>query len=246
MRIVNILTCYNEIEYIPYTIAYYKKIGIDVFVLDNYSTDGSYEWLIDHKIPVERVDTEGAFHLERLQKARIKKMHELKPDWVIYGDADEFIVTVSTPLREIIALADQKGFNELVCRKFEFYNTGEGRPKGNPKNTYYYYANPFGEKGGIARIHKYDFQVTYDMDFFVFKEEKPCVIEAFVLNYGTTKSKEQREDVFKRRQKAWDKGLPKLIGSHYLKQRARDWIWDKEALLDVRNFEPLRRFINEK
>ncbi len=244
MNILNIMTCYNEIEYLPYTVEYYQDLGIDVFVLDNFSTDGSYEWLIQNKIPCERVDTNGAFHLVKLQIARLATMHFHKPDWVIYGDADEFIVIPNLPLKQLVGVADEKGFNLIKCRKLNFYNTGEKREKKNPKDLFFYYKEAPGLEREIVRIHKYQSQIEYSFDFVQVTDPKICIVEGFVLNYGGTKSKEQREDVLLRRQKAWKEGLTSVAGEHYIEHKNQDWIWKKNELYDVRNLELLRGFLH--
>ena len=211
MKIVNIMTCYNEIEYIPYTIAYYQSLGIEVFVLDNFSTDGSWEWLEKHDIPRRRVDTGDTFHMEILQNARLEWMHELKPDWVIYGDADEFLIGVNHPIDMIIKSLDTTEFNIIKTRLFEFYYTDEERPKGHPKDTFYYYEENRVDIGGITRIHKYHPEVVYQADIIFVPEPNICSVEGFDLNYGATKSIEQRKATMDRTRKAWQMGMLKIV-----------------------------------
>jgi glycosyltransferase involved in cell wall biosynthesis len=248
MRIVNILTCFNELHYIPYVIHYYQKHNIEVFVLDNYSTDGSWEWLQKHNIPSERVDTGGAFHMDILQKARLDKMRELKPDWVIYGDADEFIVGVHHPIEKLIRAAEDVNVNLIKTRKFEFYNTGEKRPKESksPKDIFYYYEESWLTHKGCCRIHKYYPNTFYVGDAIFVPETKVGRIDAFILNYGGTKTKEQRNEIMERTRKAWAMGMHPIISSLYLEHEERKWIWDRETLSDIRNFEPLNGFIQNE
>ena len=40
---------YNELKYLPHVVDYYKKNGCGVYIIDNYSNDGTYEWLIENK-----------------------------------------------------------------------------------------------------------------------------------------------------------------------------------------------------
>jgi len=247
MRIVNICTCYNEIEYLPYVVNYYKGHGIEIFVLDNYSSDGSWEYLQEKKIPCERIDTGGAFHMDVLQAARLKKMHELKPDWVIYGDADEFIVGRSAALPALIHEVDKAGFNVIKCRKLEFYYTGEKRVKTHPKNVYFYYDESYLLGGGVTRIHKYHPDVHYKGDAILLppEQEKLCAIHGYILNYGGTKTKEAREEIYERTKKAWALGMHPRLSSHYEEYHKRGWIWSKDELSDIRAYEPLRQFLAE-
>ena len=83
MNIINIICCYNEINYLPYFIRFYQSQNIDIFVLDNYSNDGTWEWLQKNQISCERFDTDESFDVVKQQNLRIQKYKELNPDWVI-------------------------------------------------------------------------------------------------------------------------------------------------------------------
>lgn len=236
MKILNVICCYNEINYLPYVVKYYQHQDIDIFVLDNYSNDETWDWLQNNGIACERFDTDGAFDVVRQQNLRLEKYEELKPDWVIYGDADEFIITYE-PIRDVIAKADKKNNNIIRLRKFDFRYTGEKREKRDPRSIYYYYEENYQEFGGIQRIHKNTKDISYSGDFIDFPDKKILDVKGFVLNYGGTKDKENGKDLLKRRKKAWEKGLNKVYGWHYLDYEKRDWFWDKNKLLDIRKHE---------
>lgn len=236
MKILNVICCYNEINYLPYVVKYYQLQDIDIFVLDNYSNDGTWDWLQNNGIACERFDTDGAFDVVRQQNLRLEKYEELKPDWVIYGDADEFIITYE-PIRDIIVKADKKNNNIIRLRKFDFCYTGEKREKRDPRSIYYYYEENYQEFGGIQRIHKNIADISYSGDFIDFPDKKILDVTGFVLNYGGTKNKEMGRDLLKRRKKAWEKGLNKVYGWHYLDYEKRDWLWDKNKLLDIQKHE---------
>ena len=125
--ILNIICCYNEIEYLPKVISYYQNAGVDIYVTDNKSTDGSWEWLNDNKIPCEQFDTDGCFHLKSQQDERLKiARNNLNYDWIIYGDADEY-VTCQKSIVDIFDFADENECNIIKMKSFDIYNTGEER-----------------------------------------------------------------------------------------------------------------------
>lgn len=67
-----------------------------------------------------------------------------------------------------------------------------------------------------------------------------------VLNYGCTKTAEQREDTYERRVRAWDSGLvPRGHGTHYIENKRRGWKWPAEELLSMRNHKDWK-FIKPK
>ena len=56
-----------------------------------------------------------------------------------------------------------------------------------------------------------------------------------MINYGNTKTVEEREKTLARRQKAWNSGsVPKGHGIHYVIGHNKNWIWDRKELTDVR------------
>lgn len=242
MRILAVFTAYNEIDYLPYTLAYYKHIEIDVFVLDNYSTDGTWEFLEKHNVPRRRVDTNNTFHLEKLQAARLEVLHEEKPDWVIYGDSDEYVVGSPYPLRKVIEVADKEGINVIRSPKVEMLYTGEKPEKKDPRERFFYFLFSNAEIGGETRMHKYDPSVLYEADKIHLENRNESSGYSFVVNFGATKGPKNREEVFARRKKAWEEGLDSRIGNHYRNFAEQKWIWNKEDVNQIKDFEPLKEF----
>jgi len=108
MRILACGVVWNEIDILPYLLKYLKAQGVDVFIFDNDSTDGTWEYLQDNKIKCERLSSGGKFSLVQFIKKMTAKWHELKPDWCIYLDADEFPLTFQFPtLKRLIEIRDE-------------------------------------------------------------------------------------------------------------------------------------------
>lgn len=124
MKILSIANVYNEINFLKYRLKWSKYNQFDLFIVDNMSNDGTYEFLKQHQIAHSRIDTDGAFHLFMLQEEINKKIHEIKPDWVIYHGADMFYFS-ENGCRYDIERADSEGYELLATPSFvEMRNTG--------------------------------------------------------------------------------------------------------------------------
>ena len=177
------MCCYNEIEYIPKCIRLYQQHDIDIVVFDNISTDGSWEWLNDNNIKCYQFDTNGCFYLQKQQESRLDYIKS-KPeyDWIIYGDADEYI-TCKKPLMDIFDFADKNKCNIIKMKSFDIHNTGESRSEDITKD-YFFYKERYGRFGGITRIHRNVPGVVYEGDFISVPNMKVCSIrEGNILNY---------------------------------------------------------------
>lgn len=234
MKILNFMCCWNEIEYLPKCVKFYQQHGIDVVVADNYSDDGSWEWLNDNNVDCFQFDTNGMFTVKKQQQLRLDyvKSHS-EYDWIIYGDSDEYPATRNN-LLEVFQAAQDNDCNVIRMKSFELHNTGEERHE--PTQTYFYYSERYSTRSGIERIHKNVSNFSYQGDFIKLPGKRVADVDSGnYLNYGNTKTAEQRERVFQRRKLAWDRGVePHGHGSHYLKNRSRGFIWDKNNLKDIR------------
>lgn len=227
MKILAVGTAYNEEKYLPEMVRYYREQGCDILILDNYSTDGTYQWLLDNNIKTTQVDTMKAFHLDKLQRAMENEIAKYDPNWVVYVGIDIYYSFDKT-IRETIEETDSRGFNVIQVNNWSIYNTGEERDIA--KDTYFY-----GTQGrGLRMIAKYDKPFRLCADEILI----PCVnifqSDGILVNYGNTKPKEEREETFERRKRAWEMGLTKGWGVHYPAGSAKGWIWDKSELTDVR------------
>jgi len=256
--IVNIICSYNELRYLPKVVRYYQNQGIEVYVADNLSADGTWEWLNDNKIPCEQFDTDGCFDLVKQQKTRLKLIEKFpRAKWIIYGDADEFIVS-KTPLTEVFSNNNLKKTRANLLRmpSLNLKNTGETIKSDPTKNYFYYEQRKYSNE--IIRVHKNLPNVRYGAemgsiagDIITFSGnniKKDSVWssadkiydlgDALILNYGATKSARHRTNLLKRRQKAWDrKLLPENFGSHLIRGKKANWKWEKDGLLDLREHE---------
>jgi hypothetical protein len=232
MKIVAISFVWNEIKFIKYKHEWAKDQGIDLYIIDNMSDDGTWEYLQENNIPSHRLDTNGTFDLIRLQSEVIKVLHQIKPDWYIYHGADLFFFTPDGIKNDIIK-TDKEGYDSISLKHLEIRNSGENFELGmNLFDTYF-----FGTiEPDLTMIGKYSNNIEIIADNINHIKTKN-IKSGLLVNYGMTKSKEEREETLRRRQKAWESGLNKNYGIHYPMGQKINWTWDRNILTDIRNTE---------
>lgn len=247
---MNILACgfvYNEMDILPYLLKHFKSQGVEVFIFDNFSDDGTWEYLQDNKIECERIDSDGKMSTIQFFKIMIAKWKEMKPDWCIYLDADEFPMTFQFPsLKELIEDRNRKSFNVITQTRVNFRPTGsEDFSKGDPQEIYRYYFINLPDGTGhpqCDRIFKYsDGNSLISGGHSVGMLNKRASVEPLdnpIFHYSMRENaKEKTLQRFNRRNK--DEETGKLAwNTHYKKYVEKDeWVWDKDELNDMENPE---------
>jgi len=250
LRIFCSFPVYNEIELLPYQIGYLNKNGIEYFVFDNMSTDGSWEWLQENSVPSKRFDSGGASNINLNLKLVMNKFHKAKPDWVFLTAPDMFYVHLGyRSLREAIEAIDEEGFNSVdtQLRFFEFKYSGLEKPGADPRLTYFYY-EPKSSPGCL--LCKFDLSLHVrktDPDQICRVDQRFYSNEDFAcLHYALRHDAKERKTVqYLRRKKAWEEKLshPKW-GIHYENMvKSGEFVFDKGKLSDVRKskfWDPIR------
>lgn len=130
MRVVAILTCYNESRFIGHVLQHYLDHGIEVYILDNESGDDSVEiarqYLNDNLIAIETVPNRGKDWLGMLRRKEMLAA-ELGADWYIHADPDEFRLPPSSDqtLHEAIESVDREGYTAINFMEYTFVPTAE-------------------------------------------------------------------------------------------------------------------------
>lgn len=248
---MNILACgvvYNEVDILPYLLGYYKSRGVEVFIFDNFSDDGTWEYLQDNKIACERINSDGKFSLVQFIKRMTAKWQEIKPDWCIYLDADEFPLTFQfSSLKEFIKNRDRQDFNVIKQTRVNFRPTGlEDFSKGDPREIYRYYFIDFpGGKGHpqCERIFKYSDEINLvkKAGHFIRGFDKRVSIESLdnpIFHYSIRENaKEKTLQRFNRRNKD-EETVGLKWNTHYKKFIEKDmWVWNKDELNNMENPE---------
>lgn len=240
MHILSIIPTYNESYFAPLQARFLQSENIDAYFIDNESTDDTLEWLKSNNIRHHSLRTNGMFHCELMQQERLQVIHDKKPDWIIYGDCDEFFITAHG-LRNLITHAELTGHNSISLRSFEIYNTGEIFSTQDTIHQFHYGTYRY-EKSGITRIHKYSKHIKYTSDNIWIPNVRPLNAWGLNLNYGPARPVEQREAALSRRKLAWEAGLSKSHGAHYSAHKAMNWTLPSELLQDIRSTEYGEKF----
>lgn len=157
LKILAIITLYNEIDIIENTITYLLAQGISVHIIDNWSTDGSYEVIKKNSnnntnLSYERYPKSKAntlYNWNNLLKQVEKVSHKKNFDWYIHHDSDEIRCSPWEDLSLINAISqvDYLGFNAIDHTVIDFRPTEDGYDRSkNPESFFTHFE--FGKRPG--------------------------------------------------------------------------------------------------
>ena len=156
-RVVALLSAYNEEDIIGPVLAHLVENGIEVYFLDNHSTDGTVQeaerWLGRGVIRIESFPPEtapageGAFDWGAILRRKEELAKELSADWFIHHDADEIRESpwAGVSLRDAIRWVDRLGYNCIDFRVVNFPPIDNGFRRGDDPRTYFRYWEQPGE-----------------------------------------------------------------------------------------------------
>lgn len=131
MRIVALIAVFNERRFIAGCLEHLVSQGVEAYVIDNGSTDGTGEiarrYLGRGLVGIEDMPRTEYFSLARVLERKQELAATLDADWFIHHDADE-IRTAARPgrrLADAIAEADAAGANAVNFLEFTFVPTRE-------------------------------------------------------------------------------------------------------------------------
>lgn len=131
MRIVAVLASYNEEMFIDKCLAHYEKHGIEVFLLDNDSSDNTVniakKYLGRNLIAIENFPRKGVYEWSKILRKKEQIIDSINADWFIHADPDEFRLppTSHQTLAEAIADVDRQGYNAVNFMEYTFIPTKE-------------------------------------------------------------------------------------------------------------------------
>jgi hypothetical protein len=146
IRVLAIISTFNEGDVIGHVIRHLVDNGVEVYVIDNRSTDDTVvearKWLGRGVLEVERFPGQGGDGLFRWQDILDRKLvvaGDIRPDWVLHHDADEIRYSPwpNTHLREAVALVDRHGFNAIDFRLLNFPPVDDDFQPGEDPNVYF-------------------------------------------------------------------------------------------------------------
>ena len=131
MRIIAVLASYNEEMFIEACLSHYEKHGIEVYLLDNESTDNTIhiakKFLSRNLIAIKILKRKGKYEWHKILKKKEQIVDRLDADWFIHADPDEFRLppVSSQTLSEAIEDVDNQGFNAINFMEYTFIPTQE-------------------------------------------------------------------------------------------------------------------------
>jgi glycosyltransferase involved in cell wall biosynthesis len=131
MRVVAILATYNEERFISHCLENLFRQGIDVYLIDNDSTDQTVaiasRYLNQGLIGVENFPRDGVYRWTSILERKEQLAATLEADWFMHVDADEMFTSPRREftLADILAEVDEQGFNAVNFVHLTFIPTVE-------------------------------------------------------------------------------------------------------------------------
>jgi hypothetical protein len=125
------MTCYNDILGIDYAIQRATSQGIELVVIDNWSDDGTWEFLqsLDNprvlsvcRYPDQPQDQFSFPHLH----IKLKEIFDVYPDcWRMWHASDESVLSpwIDVPYRDALWIVEQQGYNAVDHHYLDFTMT---------------------------------------------------------------------------------------------------------------------------
>jgi glycosyltransferase involved in cell wall biosynthesis len=139
MKIETYILVHNEEKIMPYLMRHYRQFS-DVFILENNCTDRSVEIAESHGAKIRRYDVPDELDDKVFLDIKNNCWKDSNADWVIVGDADEFIYhpEIIKVLQESKATIIQPKLFEMFSEKFpttdgQIYDEVKTGVPGGPK-----------------------------------------------------------------------------------------------------------------
>ena len=147
-RIVAVIPAYNEEDIIVRSLLYLIDQGINVYLLENWSTDATYELASQFVgrgvLAIERFPEQGPprYHNWKDMLTRIEQIpSEIDADWFLLQGVDEIHVSPWTGvnLRDGLHRVDREGFNCIDHTVMTFHPVDDDFVPGSDFETYFRY-----------------------------------------------------------------------------------------------------------
>jgi hypothetical protein len=139
MRVVAVLATYNEARFIRSCLDHLIRQGIDVYLLDNSSTDETVaiakSYLGRGLIEIESCPRQGQYSWRPLLARKERVAATVNADWLMHVDADEIRLCplqLGRSLPEAFAEVERQGYNAVNFLEFTFVPTREAPDHDHP------------------------------------------------------------------------------------------------------------------
>jgi hypothetical protein len=150
-RVIAIIAAFNEGDIISAVIGHLVENDIDVYLIDNRSTDDTVEqaskWLGRGLLHIEEFpqgvstdpESPSFFDWTSILHRKEEVASQLPADWILHHDADEIRESPwpGINLKEAIRWVDHLGYNCIDFRVFNFPATNDGFKQGDDPKAYF-------------------------------------------------------------------------------------------------------------
>ena len=146
MRVVALLATYNEERFVGNCIEHLQRQGIETFLIDNESTDGTVEIAGRFDlVGFETAPRSGVYAWRPLLERKEALAAALDADWFVHLDADEIRLPPHSgvTLAQALAEVDALGYNAVDFQEYTFVPTKEAPDHDHPRfqeTMQHYYA----------------------------------------------------------------------------------------------------------
>ena len=161
-RVVALMSAYNEEDIIVPCLQYLIKQGLEVYLIDNWSTDSTVEmaseFLGKGLLAIEKFPEGGppSHYAWKAILSRIEQLtEEIDADWFLFQDIDEIRVPAwpDLSLRDAILKVDREGFNSIDHTVATFYPLDNDFVAGADFETYFKYFEFSDRPGQFVEIN---------------------------------------------------------------------------------------------
>lgn len=149
MKVVGLVSTHNEIDCLKVILPKYQKLGIELHVIDDWSTDGSEEYVRSLGIDYEKFPTQpGMFSWDKVLERKEQLATVFPGDWHLQVEADEILESPwpEMTLPEALAECSRVGFNVVNFQSLHFRPTAEDGPGNHEERMTHF--EILGEDGG--------------------------------------------------------------------------------------------------
>ncbi len=216
VSVLAFIPMYNERDIIDYTVRYLLGQGVDVRVLDNWSTDGSYEVVSElsaqhpDRVSVERFPerpSENYLYRDVLRHiAGLANSSFSRYQWVALISADELrrSAWLDVTLQQAISFVDSLGYNCIDYTLFNFLPTEDGFDEGNDPSAFFRYGEFATEPWAFSQLNTWknvgEVDISTHGGHLVLMDENRIFPLKFLLQHYSLRSNRQaRRKIFQER-----------------------------------------------
>lgn len=215
-RVVAFMAAYNEEDIIVQSIRKWTDQGIAVHILENWSTDSTYELVkeLTNQLPVtlERFPADGPskyFEWEAMLKRIEALSKEIKADWFVRRGADEVLVSPWPELtyKDALYRVERAGFNCVDHTIIDFHPVDDGFQMGMDHEAYFRhfdFNNPQRARKAWKNLGQTISTIPSGGHDVVFEGRRVYPFKFLIKHYSLRSQRQAEKKVFAERKARWN------------------------------------------